>query len=67
MKVRDLGTTSFFDEVNNDPFEWPRYQTDIPQPEDRGIVIKDILQGIERHIRRGEEAAQETNTRVLAQ
>lgn len=44
IKMRDLGTTSFFDEVNNDPFEWPRYQTDIPQPEDRGIVIKDILQ-----------------------
>lgn len=44
IKMRDLGTTSFFDEVNNDPFEWPRYQTDIPQPKDRGIVIKDILQ-----------------------
>ena len=44
IRVKDLGTTSIFEELNDDPFEWPRYQTDIPQPEDRGIVIKDILQ-----------------------
>lgn len=43
IKVRDLGNTSIFD-FSDDPFELPRYQTDIPQPEDRGIVIKDILQ-----------------------
>jgi site-specific DNA-cytosine methylase len=44
IRVKDLGITSLFDELNDDPFELPRYQTDIPQPEDRGIVIKDILQ-----------------------
>ena len=44
IRVKDLGVTSIFEELNDDPFEWPRYQTDIPQPEDRGIVIKDILQ-----------------------
>ena len=44
IRVKDLGVVSLFDEFNYNPFEWPRYQTDIPQPEDRGIVIKDILQ-----------------------
>lgn len=32
----------FYDE--GDPFAWPSLEVDIPQPEDRGIVIKDILQ-----------------------
>lgn len=45
IKVKDLGNTSLFDFSDN-PFEWPTKQTDIPQPEDRGIVIKDILQDI---------------------
>lgn len=44
IRVKDLGVTSIFEELNDDPFEWPRCQTDIPQPEDRGVVIKDILQ-----------------------
>lgn len=44
IRVKDLGVVSLFDEFSDNPFEWPRYQTDIPQPEDRGIVIKDILQ-----------------------
>ncbi len=44
IRLKDLGSTSLFAELEDDPFEWPRYQTDIPQPEDRGIVIKDILQ-----------------------
>jgi len=43
IKVKDLGCTSLFD-FSEDPFELPRYQTDIPQPKDSGIVIKDILQ-----------------------
>ncbi len=43
IRVKDLGNTSLFD-TSDDPFEWPHYQTDIPQPEDKGIVIKDILQ-----------------------
>lgn len=43
IRVKDLGSTSLFD-FSEDPFEWPHYQTDIPQPEDRGIFIKDILQ-----------------------
>lgn len=45
IKVKDFGNTSLFDFSDN-PFEWPTKQTDIPQPEDRGIVIKDILQDI---------------------
>ena len=45
IKVKDLGNTSLFD-FSDDPFEWPTKMTDIPQPEDRGIVIKDILQDI---------------------
>lgn len=45
IKVKDLGNTSIFDFSDN-PFEWPTKQTDIPQPYDRGIVIKDILQDI---------------------
>ena len=45
IKVKDLGNTSLFD-FSDDPFEWPTKKTDIPQPEDRGIVIKDILQDI---------------------
>ena len=44
IRMKNLGATSFFEEFNDNPFEWPRYQTDIPQPKDRGIVIKDILQ-----------------------
>jgi len=43
IRVKDLGNTSLFD-FSEDPFELPRYQTDIPQPEDRNIFIKDILQ-----------------------
>lgn len=45
IKVKDLGNTSLFDFSDN-PFEWPTKQTDIPQPEDMGIVINDILQDI---------------------
>ncbi len=44
IRVKDLGSMSLFEELKDDPFEWPRYQTDIPQPEDRGLVVKDILQ-----------------------
>lgn len=43
IKVNDLGNTSLFD-FSDDPFELPRYQTDIPQPKDRHIYIDDILQ-----------------------
>lgn len=37
-----VGDSLFYDE--SDPFAWPHFEVDIPQPEDRGIVIKDILQ-----------------------
>ena len=43
IKIKDLGNTSLFD-FSEDPFELPRYQTDIPQPKERNIFIKDILQ-----------------------
>ena len=36
------GEGLFYDE--GDPFAWPSLEVDIPQPEYRGIVIKDILQ-----------------------
>lgn len=35
----------FSDEEDNDPFAWPNITTDIPQPEDKGLVIRDVLQG----------------------
>lgn len=34
----------FSDEEDDDPFAWPNVATDIPQPEDRGLVIRDVLQ-----------------------
>ena len=43
IKVKDLGNTSLFD-FSEDTFELPRYKTDIPQPKERSIFIKDILQ-----------------------
>ncbi len=42
FRVKDLGSASLFD-FSDDPFHLPDYETDIPQPEDRGIVINDIL------------------------
>jgi site-specific DNA-cytosine methylase len=43
FRVKDLGSASLFD-FSDDPFHLPDYETDIPQPEDRGIVINDILE-----------------------
>ena len=43
IKTKPVAEESlFYDE--SDPFAWPSLEVDIPQPEDRGIVIKDILQ-----------------------
>lgn len=42
IKVKDFGNTSIFD-FSDDPFELPSLQTDIPQPKDKGIVVKDVL------------------------
>ena len=42
IKVKDLGNTSLFD-FSDDPFELPSLQTDIPQPRDTGVVVKDVL------------------------
>lgn len=36
------GDSLFYDD--SDPFAWPPLVTDIPQPEDKGFVIKDVLQ-----------------------
>lgn len=41
FRVKDTGVRPLF--YLSDPFEWPYLVSDIPQPEDRGIVIKDIL------------------------
>jgi site-specific DNA-cytosine methylase/intein/homing endonuclease len=42
FRVKSVGQAKLFD-FSDDPFEWPDLAVDIPQPEDRGIVIKDIL------------------------
>lgn len=42
IRTKDTGNTSLFG-FSDDPFEWPTKVTDIPQPEDKGIVIRDIL------------------------
>lgn len=43
IRVKQVPQLSLFSDPN-DPFELPSIQTDIPQPADRGITIKDILQ-----------------------
>lgn len=45
FRVKDLNSASLFD-FSDDPFHLPDYETDIPQPEDRGIVINDILDDV---------------------
>lgn len=52
------GEGLFYDE--SDPFAWPPLEVDIPQPEDRGIVIKDILQeeAVEKYYLKDETVAQ---------
>ena len=43
--MKRIPQKALFDDFDtNDPFARPLYQTDIPQPEDRGIVIEDIMQ-----------------------
>lgn len=45
IRTRQVDCGKLFpDEDDNDPFSWPNAVTDIPQPEDRGLVIKDVLQ-----------------------
>ena len=43
IRVKKVPQLSLFSN-SDDPFELPDIETDIPQPEDRGIVIKDIIQ-----------------------
>ena len=44
FRVKRIPQKALFDDFDtNDPFAMPLYQTDIPQPEDRGIVIEDIM------------------------
>lgn len=45
IRTKALPDTRLFpDEDDTDPFALPLLATDIPQPENKGIVIKDILQ-----------------------
>lgn len=47
IRVRRLPEQSLFSDYDSsDPFALPPLQTDIPQPEDRGIVIHDILEDV---------------------
>lgn len=43
IKTKEISTENLFYD-DTDPFAWPTKTTDIPQPEDRGLVIKDVLQ-----------------------
>lgn len=43
IRIKVVSQTFLFADEDN-PFEWPSLETDIPQPEDRGIFIKDILE-----------------------
>lgn len=43
FRTKDTGVRSLFDD-DSDPFSMPYIATDIPQPTDRGIVIKEIMQ-----------------------
>lgn len=43
IRTKVVSQTFLFADEDN-PFEWPSLETDIPQPEDRGIFIKDILE-----------------------
>ena len=43
IRTKVVSQTFLFADEDN-PFEWPSLVTDIPQPEDRGIFIKDVLQ-----------------------
>lgn len=43
IRTKVVSQTFLFADEDN-PFAWPSLETDIPQPEDRGIFIKDILE-----------------------
>lgn len=42
FRTKDTGVRTLFDEPDN-PFKMPYIVSDIPQPKDRGIVIKDVM------------------------
>lgn len=45
IKIKETGVRTLFDfEDADDPFKMPHLATDIPQPEDRGIVLQDVLE-----------------------
>lgn len=43
IRTKEVSDGNLFRD-EDDPFLWPTLQTDIPQPQDKGIVIKDILE-----------------------
>lgn len=43
IRTKKIAGENLFCDID-DPFSWPTTITDIPQPEDRGLVIKDVLQ-----------------------
>lgn len=45
IRTKEIPDTRLFPEFeDNDPFSWPMVVTDIPQPKDQGLVIKDVLE-----------------------
>jgi len=45
IRTKTIQQEKLFSEAGeDDPFSWPNVVTDIPQPEDRNLFIKDILQ-----------------------
>lgn len=43
IKIKEVTPESLFYDAAN-PFAWPNIITDIPQPKDKGLTVKDILQ-----------------------
>ena len=46
FRTKQISRNLFIDYSNEDPFAIPDIATDIPQPEDRGIVLKDVIDDI---------------------
>ena len=46
FRTKTISSNLFSDYAEEDPFQLPDIATDIPQPDDRGLVLKDIIDDI---------------------